>query len=568
MANKIEDLESKLEQAEADVNAYVELKQTMETKKSEEARSHSEALSNLAKLHNEELEKIEAEHNKNLEELKSSHIAELDALKSKLNSDLVALQEIHAAKEAKSNDDMEALRISASSKMSNVEAELAAKLAAKEGELSDRLAESERNLQHAQDEAKSAVEEARRNAQELVASINTKAEAAKKKVAKECREEILDMKAQFEKKEQQLKAAVMDEKVLSEESLKTMNDNAKKQLADLRGELQAKIESSQRLHADERNDMQATIEDLNKHQETLRSELQSVRIQDEQNKNELTVWKEIHDSQGYCNVTLMADDAMQMLEKARYSSERSLSASKELALKYLQRQLEILQDIRVTCIDTYARVSGQMMLFIDEEMAPKISDLSQRAHSRAIAAYDQALPLYDEHVSQKVLPVFNEFVLPVYEEKILPFYNEKVAPATKPIQKEVKAIVEESEKQMKLVHSKAAASVEQIARSLANMMEQHEVDRFLPGWLCKHISELDGTKTVTNLFAFCVFLLCIMCRRLILEIVFLPFRVVWFFSPLRLLFRTRSKPDSKGGELKVNGSSGGRRKKSYKAQIE
>merc|ERR1719310_2288140 len=137
----------------------------------------------------------------------------------------------------------------------------------------------------------------------------------------------------------------------------------------------------------------------------------------------------MHDNQGYCNVTLMADDARKMLEKARGSSERSLLASKQYVLKCLQRQFETLQDIRVTCIDTYARVSGQMLLFIDEEMAPKISDLAQGAHSRAIAAYDHALPIYEEHVSSVVLPVYNEYVLPVYKENILPLYNEKVAPA-------------------------------------------------------------------------------------------------------------------------------------------
>ena len=567
MAEKIEDLESKLEQAQADI-------QKMDAIKLEDARSHNEALSDLAKVHREELVLIESEsaeksakslqqldeqtrrHERDLEELKLNHQDELDALKSKSNSDLAALKEERAAEKTRYHDSMEALEISASSKMSNMEAELAAKLATKEEEFSAKLAESERILRQAQDEANLAVEEARRNAQELVASVNTKAEAAKNKVTRECREEILDMKAQFEKKEQQLTAAVMDERLLSEESLEN-----------LRSELQAKIELSQKLHADERNDMQATIEKLNMHQETLRSQLESVRIQDEQKMNELTVWKEMHDNQGYCNVTLMADDARKMLEKARGSSERSLLASKQYALKCLQRQFETLQDIRVTCIDTYARVSGQMLLFIDEEMAPKISDLAQGAHSRAIAAYDHALPIYEEHVSSVVLPVYNEYVLPVYKENILPLYNEKVAPAAKPIQKKVKAIQVESEKQMKLARSKAATLVEELARRLTKTLERHKVDQLLPGWLFKHISNLDGMKTMTNLFAFFAFLLCITCRRLILGIVFLPFRVVWFFCPLRLLFRTRSKPSGTVEKLRVNGSSGSQ-KKSYKAQIE
>ncbi|EJK53229.1 hypothetical protein THAOC_27384, partial [Thalassiosira oceanica] len=51
LAKKIEDLESKLEQAQADIDSYIELKQTMDAKKSEDARSHNEALSDLAKLH-------------------------------------------------------------------------------------------------------------------------------------------------------------------------------------------------------------------------------------------------------------------------------------------------------------------------------------------------------------------------------------------------------------------------------------------------------------------------------------------------------------------------------------
>lgn len=211
---------------------------------------------------------------------------------------------------------------------------------------------------------------------------------------------------------------------------------------------------------------------------------------------EVSSWKENFESRGYCNATFIKEDSKRLIASAWNSVNRELENK-----------------------------GSDVMMFIESEILPKLLRIAGEVNSKAAALYGAHLA---EIVDENFVPIFNQHILPVYMEH--------VSPVVKTIKGEAAVVIEKSSKEARKARSGAGKLVRQSSSSALGAMKEREIDSMLPVSLVTLLvrSSKDGEWAVDRLFKGLLIVIAILCRALILRMIWAMCSLVWFFCPLRL----------------------------------
>lgn len=299
---------------------------------------------------------------------------------------------------------------------------------------------------------------------------------------------------------------------------------------------------------------------LDDEKKKLHENLELVRTSSVKLEKEISYWKETHENQGYCNVTLLRQDSRRLVQKALDGASEGLETSKQFAnrgletsYEFLTTKMEMLQQMSANAIivghemfvrhlDVLEKTRLEVKEHMKENVLPKVKSAVVDAGEKAILFYEKHLEV---HVNTHLVPIYNEKIYPVYNEKIYPVYDETILPVyvmhVSPIIKQMKILtkdaIEISHAGIKKAHSKAATFAQEIS---IVVLEKNKTKDVLPPWLATIVSHAstDGGWAVNNLFGGIAILIFIALRSYVKYFLFrmigFIWSVVWLFCPLRL----------------------------------
>jgi hypothetical protein len=138
----------------------------------------------------------------------------------------------------------------------------------------------------------------------------------------------------------------------------------------------------------------------------------------------------------------------------------------------------------------------------------------------------------------KTLTLYQVHVEPHMQKHVLPFQKQYLAPLFQKICVLVDKIVVQGKSLASRAHSYLVASYQSTCPKALEQLSHMDVPPFLVDHV--NISCQNANKTVNACLWILLVLLTLIYRkflsRSLVRIVLLPFRIMWFFSPLRLLF--------------------------------
>ena len=350
--------------------------------------------------------------------------------------------------------------------------------------------------------------------------------------------------------------------------IEEMKALVEKQTTELEEKLKAAISAKDAMLLEERQknkdlseSVKAITTKLDDEKKKLHENLELVRTSSGKLEKEISYWKETHENQGYCNVTLLRQDSRRLVQKALDGASEGLETSKQFASRglktsyeFLTTKMEMLQqmsaDAMIVGHKMFVRHLDVFSGHMKEKVLPTVKSAVVDARKKALLLYEMHLEV---HVNTHLVPIYNEKIYPVYNEKIYPVYDETILPVyvmhVSPVIKQMKILtkdaIEISHDGIKKAHSKAATFAQEISIAVLEMNKTKEV---LPSWLHDIVSHAstDGEWAVNNLFGGIAILIFIALRRYVRYFLFrmigFIFSMVWLFCPLRVCM---------GGRLKV-----------------
>ena len=181
--------------------------------------------------------------------------------------------------------------------------------------------------------------------------------------------------------------------------------------------------------------------------------------------------------------------------------------------------------------------------------------VSERATSATHRLVDAANKAAAPHVKTlrtqykvHVQPQVDQHVLPVYKQHVLPFYQKAVVPL---IDKAVELKDEVTPRIAALANHAHGKMVASYKASCPNTRKQLQNMNAPPAYI-QRVSEWCQTpeQTVTVFLKIMLGLLILIFRkflwRTLIGLVLLPFRILWFVSPLRLIFGKKKANEDDG----------------------
>ncbi|KAL9180699.1 hypothetical protein ACHAXT_011152 [Thalassiosira profunda] len=469
---------------------------------------------------------------------------------------------------------LDAMKNATSQSMEKLEAEHKKALAAKD----DEIAQKDYDIEALMSDKEWYAAEAEKQADEKIASITAAADQARREMADANQRKIDETLAEVKKEKDALESTLAGERGEHAEKLAALKEEHAETLKKEREETEAKIkeardemESAVRKATDKLEGERASFkeweagykqraDEAREREYDLEQSLKKAGATTSQLEQDVAVWAKLHDSQSYCNVTLLKEDGKQFVV--------NFSGNVAVGLDTLHAEL----------VDLLKSGYGRVTLFVEDEVLPSIRMVVTGAQEKAgplidttlekageamDATQEKAGELYDAHlapvVNDKLVPVYNERVLPIYNEKILPVYTDHVSPVVKKIEGEAAVVLEKSKKEAQKARGEAAKLVKQGSSSALGVMKEKNLSSKLPAWFVDVVyeSSKDGEWAVDILIKGLLVLLAYLCRGLIYWFVSTAFSIVWFFCPLRLFFGGRRKTDTKAARAakgaKMNG---------------
>jgi len=462
---------------------------------------------------------------------------------------------------AKTEEKMSALQNATAASIAKVEKEAANKLDSGNSEAKEKIEQLVAEMAHKDDEyenkiltieadAEERIKVTKRKSDETLEAIMAKVEKDRLELEANTKKQIADVKSEASKKVKELQEELShttDEYEQKELELKTTHEaeiaehreNMELKVKSMRGELDrniAKAESKTKEEISKAKELEIKLQDMlaneKNAQQSLKSDLELNKKESFKLEEEVSYWKELHASAGYCNVTLFKEDSQQFINNVMDSTTQGLDKGHKALAGGLSTQVELVQS-----------KASDGLVYFQNELLPSIRRAVGEATDKASDLYDQhvadivntkILPLYNEHV----FPVYNEKVLPVYNEKVLPVYMEHVSPVVETIKTEAAVALQKSQEGVQVARSNAALAVKEGAKSSIDILQENRMDEKLPTWLASFLDDAsaNGEKVVDILIMVAAFFLVIMCRSLIFRTIGAVFSIVWFFCPLRLFF--------------------------------
>jgi len=344
------------------------------------------------------------------------------------------------------------------------------------------------------------------------------------------------------------------------------------------------------------------MKDSEEHAEYLESELKRLtELTDNIDRELLLAQKKIYGFEvretPYCNFTHMYVDSQRALTNARETASEQANTLYTLTKSESQNFYNGKMQPLITRAVSYAREKGPEHA---TTLKTATVDYSTRAYtltrSESKKFYDKKLvkhvgvyqatlqKLYEQHLEkhfdahvkpvldEKVVPFYKGTLLPIYTEKMLPFYTEQVVPTYEQytpivfemIKEKYTEIISQMQHYSKLLKLNMIKALQTSCRVTLQFIEKKDTNKYVPNNITMAIEYLDHeANNVVEIslkvtLVMMVWLLRKMLRRFIISLlltfvwlIMLPVRVIWFFSPLRLLVGKKKKgPNRKKKAMK------------------
>lgn len=310
-------------------------------------------------------------------------------------------------------------------------------------------------------------------------------------------------------------------------------------------------------------------------------------------KDETLYWVQLHQQQGYVNMTLVQEDAKEIYDKviAKMKIEM-LAAMKNASVKSEELKSQLMFQSKILLLKALEMTKSQRD-FVK-------SLYSEHLASGIDASISQTKLFYDKHLAKTIdaslssAKAFYEIYLDeTIEGSVKPFYAQRIKPLKHKIDNEYivpyrKNVFIWAYKFQVFLKKQATVTKGKLSGLATELLER--LQKFVKSMLSKFLQLLQEKESVpaffTNLVEYSlsrseflvtvvlsliVLIIAYKLRRVMLSsvtwIVSLPFRLVWYLCPLRLLVRNddeyeegiigrklKSHNDLKGVTVKENGS--------------
>ena len=212
---------------------------------------------------------------------------------------------------------------------------------------------------------------------------------------------------------------------------------------------------------------------------------------------EISRWEELYSARSYCNYTYIEEDAI----------AAAISIQKVV-------------------VDRAAKIFHQVVNLTTKVAEPYAAKMRKLYNIHVQPQVDKTLTHYQVHMEPHV------------QNYILPFHKQYLAPFVTKLGVLVDKIVVEGKSLASRGHSHLVTTYQSTCPKALERLSIMDAPPFLVYHL--RISCQDAIKTVNAFFWICLVVLTLIYRNFLLMgvigIVLCPFRIMWFFSPLRLLF--------------------------------
>mmetsp|Transcript_3482 Transcript_3482/g.5796 ORF Transcript_3482/g.5796 Transcript_3482/m.5796 type:complete len:613 (-) Transcript_3482:70-1908(-) len=356
-------------------------------------------------------------------------------------------------------------------------------------------------------------------------------ETAKKDEAHE--RKLAKVTADAESEIEALRQELTEKEVAHERQMAEVNEAAKSQIATIKKEsarmiqeisdsADAAVASAAAKHKETSRMFDEALKEAQEKEIKLSSSIAELTTESSSLQNEVTFWKDTHNSQGYCNTTLIREDSRRLVINALAGTQKLLNDGVNGQVQFVQEK------------------SANVVLFIEEELIPKVEKAMGEACEIALEAYNElsskALVLYNEHlaatINEKIVPVLDEHVYPVWNQRAVPLIDQ----CTEHVSPIVKTIDNETRKKVTKAREGIAPRLESLASSFIEFAQKKNLFDKLPKYMSTQLMRAadDGQWALDSLFYAYLVLVVVLFRSTI-------FRIIWFFCPLRLFFR-KNKP--------------------------
>ncbi len=458
-------------------------------------------LDELHKSWTTKVEEREANHADQVAALKAESEASVGRIKKEMEEKILALQSSMVTLEKEHEQQLAAVRQEAEASVQDVEQRLTTMYDDKHAELEKikRQAEEERRaiLKFKEQDAKRLVEEhlSQRHSMELQHS-----------------QIVADLKEKIENNE---KKAIERLKVREKElksRMDTMQHEAKKQLQDV-----------QASHANELENLVKTIETMEADHSRLGRKMSSLQRKYEaaakvsvnvvtnsfctqrtdQQPQEIEEWRELHSARSYCNFTHITEDTTAAVATAGKIASAQLTAA--------------------------AAVASEHVLVATKTASEQIKVASKVVAHAAEPHIETGRQMYDAHLKEHV------------DKHLLPIHEAHVKPALKVANKNIAVARKEASSQMQSFYRRTISEFKAACPAFKKQLREMQVHPSMQAFLREKCKDPKGT--VDRFLAAIAILFVLVFRRFLWRtsrfLIYLPFQIMWYVSPLPLFFPSR-----------------------------
>lgn len=372
----------------------------------------------------------------------------------------------------------------------------------------------------------------REESREEIKKIQIETEEVKVKMLMLHQEDTKALRQEAAEKEKAHEHEMNEVKAAAESKIATIEKEADRMMKEIGVSADAAMASEREKHEETLRKLDEAINEAKEKESEMSSNIVELTTASTSLQSEVSFWKDTHNSQGYCNTTLIREDSRKLVLNALANTKNGLTGTQKLLSNGLGGQVQFVQD-----------KSANVVLFIEEELIPKVEKAMGEACEIALEAYNdlssKALVLYNDHlavvVNEKIVPVLDEHVYPVWKKKAVPLIDQ----CTEQVSPIVKTIDKETRKKVTKARAGIAPRLESWASSFMKYAQKNNFSDKMPKYVSSQLTRAaeDGQWALDSFVYGYLLLVVVLFRSMI-------FRVIWFFCPLRLFFR-KEKPAKK-----------------------
>mmetsp|Transcript_148 Transcript_148/g.243 ORF Transcript_148/g.243 Transcript_148/m.243 type:complete len:631 (+) Transcript_148:46-1938(+) len=377
----------------------------------------------------------------------------------------------------------------------------------------DRVADIQKQADTRVEEVMMLAEEEKRNAKTELDNAKANLKQREFELEHETKEKVgaieVDAKLKISdaEAERDLRIAEMKEKMAEEKEqaasyLSAVQDAADEAMEKLKKEHEAELLVRDAEKAAVENKFDSVTGTMKSEVKAMKKEISELKSSLLQAQKDLADWERLHSGRSYCNVTHIGEDTYKIAQVAAKAATEKADVA--------QKQARVL-----------ARQASEKAFVVAEPHLKKSREL------------------YNLHLKETV----DKHILPHYETAVKPAMEKHVWPWVPVLQSNVQNARATVSQEMKKTHVKIAKEFEAacppIIGKLKTLKKEH--DRLVPDVVVREMKKAcsmpeDSVASFLWFSLFCVaFIFRVRVIRTVKFIILLPFRIIWFFTPLRLL---------------------------------